>query len=299
MAASRVVIVKAANLWRSDGAPDPDVVARMCARGFARLTGAGDDAGAVSALFRADERVGIKVNTIGGKLLSTRPEVALTLAVWLAANGLRGQHLTVWDRTTRELRGAGYPTGAGRDGIRVLGTDADGIGYGPDLVSHLDVGSLFSRILTERVTASISLAVLKDHGMAGVTAGMKNYFGAIHNPNKYHDSRCDPYVAQVFDAPPVRTRHRLSIIDALVVQFHRGPSYHARWAAKFGALMFSLDPVAADAAGWAVIDRLRAGAGLPSLADEGRAPSYLATAERMGLGRAGPEGVETIEEVVG
>jgi uncharacterized protein (DUF362 family) len=298
MAASRVVIIKAQNLWAADGTPDPAVVTRMYARGFALLTGAADDAGAVSALFRAEERVGIKVNTIGGRSISTRPEVALALSGWLAANGLREKNLYVWDRTTRELRGAGYATGAAREGVKVFGTDADGVGYGPALVSHLDVGSLFSRILTEFVTASISLAVLKDHGMAGVTAGMKNYFGAIHNPNKYHDSHCDPYVAQVFDAPPVRTRHRVSVLDALVVQFHRGPSFHSRWAAKFGGLVFSLDPVAADAAGWTIIERLRAGAGLPSLEDEGRAPKYLATAERMGLGRADPAQVETIEEVV-
>lgn len=298
MAASRVVIVKGQKLWAADGTADPAVVTRMYARGFARLTGAADDAGAVAALFRAEERVGIKVNTIGGRSISTRPEVALALAGWLAANGLREKNLFVWDRTTRELRGAGYPTGAPREGVKVFGTDADGVGYGPELVSHLDIGSLFSRILTEFVTASISLAVLKDHGMAGVTAGLKNYYGAIHNPNKYHDSGCDPYVAQVFDAPPVRTRHRVSVIDALVVQFHRGPSFHSRWAAKFDGLVFSLDPVAADAAGWTIIERLRAGAGLPSLADEGRAPKYLATAERMGLGRADPAQVETIEEVV-
>jgi hypothetical protein len=56
--------------------------------------------------------------------------------------------------------------------------------------------------------------------------------------------------------------------------------------------------VAADAVGWTIIERLRAEAGLPTLADEGRAPSYLATAEKMGLGRADPAGIETVEETV-
>ncbi|HSA96255.1 MAG TPA: DUF362 domain-containing protein, partial [Acidobacteriota bacterium] len=183
-----------------------------------------------------------------------------------------------------------------RSGIQVYGTDADGAGYESDLFSHLDVGSLFSRVLTGFVTASISLAILKDHGLAGVTAGMKNYFGAIHNPNKYHDDRCDPFVAQVFDAPPVKTRHRLTVIDALAVQFHRGPSYHARWAAKFGGLVFSFDPVAADVAGWKIVDRLRGEAGLPTLEAEGRPPGYLATAEKMGLGKSAAEVVETVVE---
>lgn len=298
MPVSRVVIIKAGDRWASGGAADPAVMAKMYARGIALLTGERTDAGAVSALFRPGDRVGIKVNTIGGKALSTGPDVALPLAGWLARSGLPEKDIFVWDRTTRELRDAGYGTSAARGGIKVFGTDAAGVGYETDLVSHLGIGSLFSKIQTEFATASVSLAILKDHGLAGVTAGMKNYFGAIHNPNKYHDYHCDPFVAEVFDSPPVRSKHRLSILDALVVQFHKGPSYHARWAAKFGGLVFSLDPVAADSVGWTIIERLRAAAGLPTLADEGRSPAYLATAAKMGLGRTDPATIETIEETV-
>jgi uncharacterized protein (DUF362 family) len=298
MGASRVVIIKSPGVFAASGTPDPAVVARMFTRGLALLTGEGAGARAAAALFRSGDRVGIKVNAIGGKALSTRPEVAQALAAWLAGNGLEERNIVIWDRTTRELREAGYAPSSGRPGVRVLGTDTDGIGYESGLVSHLDVGSLFSRILTEYTTASVSLAILKDHGLAGVTAGMKNYFGAIHNPNKYHDDRCDPFVAQVFDAPPIKSRHRLTVVDALSVQFHRGPSYHARWAAKPGTLLFSVDPVAADSVGWTLIERLRADAGLPTLEAEGRAPGYLATAEKMGLGRSAAAAIETIEETV-
>jgi uncharacterized protein (DUF362 family) len=299
MARARVVVVTSANAWASSGEPDPTVVARMFARGFSRLEGNGDRPAAADALFRPDDRIGIKVNTIGGRAISTRPQVALALAGWLAGNGLPEKNLFIWDRTTRELREAGYEPAAGRSGVRIFGTDAEGVGYETELVSHLGIGSLFSKIQTEFATASISLAILKDHGLAGVTAGMKNYFGAIHNPNKYHESHCNPFVAEVFDSPPVKAKHRLTVLDALVVQFHKGPSYHARWASKFGGLIFSRDPVAADAVGWALIERLRAAAGLPTLRDEGRAPDYLATAEKMGLGRADPAAIETIEEAVG
>jgi uncharacterized protein (DUF362 family) len=298
MAAARVVIVTAGNLWTSTGAVDPTVITKMFARGFALLTGEKDESRAVSSLFRPDDRVGIKVNTIGGKALSTRPEVALPLASWLSRNGLQDKNLFIWDRTTRELRDAGYATSAERSGIKVFGTDTDGVGYETGLVSHLGVGSLFSKIQTEFATASISLAILKDHGLAGITAGLKNYFGAIHNPNKYHDFHCNPFVAEVFDAPPIKGKHKVSIIDALVVQFHKGPSYHARWAAKYGRLIFSLDPVAADSVGWSIIEQLRANDGLPTLKEEGREPAYLATAEKMGLGRVGLGSIETVEETV-
>ena len=295
---ARVVVLRSEKVWTTAGEPDPEVLARMFARGFDLLEAGSDGPAAAAALFRPDDRIGIKVNTIGGRALSTRPETALALAGWLAGHGWPEKNLFIWDRTTRELRGAGYVPSAGRTGVRIFGTDADGVGYESDLVSHRSVGSLFSKILTELTTASISLAILKDHGMAGVTAGLKNYFGAIHNPNKYHDSNCDPYVAEVFDAPPVKSRHRLTILDALLVQFHKGPAYHARWAAKHGALIFSRDPVAADAVGWALIEKLRAAAGLPALRDEGRAPGYLRAAAVLGLGRDDPAAIETVEETM-
>ncbi len=297
MATSRVVVVRAAGARATSGALERPVISRMFRRGLALISGESDEARAVRFFFRLGDRIGIKVNTIGGKALSTGPDVALPLVECLARGGMPAEDMIIWDRTNREIRDAGY-TLSPRRGPRVFGTDTDGVGYGPDLVSHLNVGSLFSRIQTDLVSASVSLAVLKDHGLAGITAGMKNYFGAVHNPNKYHDSRCDPFVAEVFDAAPVKSKHRITILDALVVQCHRGPSYHARWAEPFRGLVFSTDPVAADSVGRAIVDRIRAAKGLPSLEEEGREPLYLATAQRMGLGRADPAGIETIEETV-
>jgi len=298
MAKSRVVIIRAAGPIDAGSPADRARLAGLFDRGLGLLADGGDGKALAKSLFRPADRVGIKVNTIGGRAISTRPEVASALAGWLSGNGLPGRNIIVWDRTNRELRDAGYRLAESAEGPRVFGTDTDGAGYGDDLVSHLNVGSLFSRIQADLVTASISLAILKDHGLAGVTAGMKNYFGAIHNPNKYHDSHCDPFVAEVFDAPPVKRKHRLSVLDALVVQYHRGPSFHPQWAERFGGLVLSLDPVAADRVGWALIERFRAAKGLPSLAEEGREPRYLATAERMGLGRADLGGIETVEETV-
>jgi len=298
MARSRVVIIRASGPIDPGSPADRARWTRLFERGFSLLADGGDGKALAGSLFRPADRVGIKVNTIGGRAISTRPEVASALAGWLAGNGLPGKNIIIWDRTNRELRDAGYRLSESADGPRVFGTDTEGAGYGDELVSHLNVGSLFSRIQSDLVTASISLAILKDHGLAGVTAGMKNYFGAIHNPNKYHDSHCDPFVAEVFDTPQVKGKHRLTVLDALVVQYHRGPSYHPQWAEKFGGLVFSLDPVAADRVGWALIERFRAAKGLPPLAGEGREPRYLATAERMGLGRADLGAIEVVEEAV-
>lgn len=296
MDASKVVVIRAKGLPSGD--ISPVIVRRMYEAGIRALTGESDPDDGLRRLFSPDDRVGIKINAIGGKLLSTRPDVSLPLAAWLAEKTVKPGSLVIWDRTNRELKGAGYRLSSTGNGPRVFGTDTEGAGYGRELVIHRDIGSLFSSIQEDYVTASISLAVLKDHGMAGVTAGMKNYFGAIHNPNKYHDGRCDPYVAHVFDAPPVKSKHRLTILDALTVQYHRGPSFHPQWAERAGALVFGTDPVATDAVGWRLIESLRAKKGLPSLAEERREPSYLDTAEKLGLGTGDPSRIALVEAEV-
>jgi hypothetical protein len=176
MDASRVVIIKSPGVFAASGTPDPAVVARMFARGLALLTGEGAGGRAAADLFRSGDRVGIKVNTIGGKALSTRPEVAHALAAWLAENGLEERNIVIWDRTARELREAGYAPGPGRPGVRVLARTRTGVATRPD--SSLTSTSAASFPDPDGIhDGSISLAILKDHGLAGVTAGMKNISG--------------------------------------------------------------------------------------------------------------------------
>jgi len=294
--ASTVVLIREKGVLTPDGGINQRKLSLMFKQGIQVLMGQQNQEESLRLLFKNNDRVGIKINTIGGKKLSTRPEVSYSLAKMLLEYGIQQRNIIIWDRTSRELRNAGYRLNLNRSGFKVFGTDTQRVGYGSKLVSHLNIGSLFSTIQSDMITASISLAILKDHGMAGVTAGMKNYFGAIHNPNKYHDFNCNPFVAELFETKPIKSKHKLTILDSLVVQYHRGPSYHAQWAGKYEALIFSLDPVAADFVGWQVIEKLRSKKGLPSLKEEKRDPIYLRTAEKMGLGKANSEEINIIEE---
>jgi uncharacterized protein (DUF362 family) len=298
MNGSRVVVIKAKSVFAPDGDMVRLKIAEMLSLGFRHLTGARETGEGLTRLFARGDRIGIKVNTIGGRKISTRPELSLSLAELLIKNGQPDRNIVIWDRTNRELREAGYSLSDRPNGLKIFATDTAGAGYETEIISHRNIGSLFSTIQTNFVTASISLAILKDHGLAGVTAGMKNYFGAIHNPNKYHDSHCDPFIAELFESGPIKHKHRLSLLDALVVQYHRGPSFHTQWAEQSGTLIFSLDPVAADAVGWRLIEELRSKKGLPSLKEEGREPAYLGTAEKLGLGRAGSDSIEIIKDEI-
>ncbi len=295
MAASLVVIIRMKGILSSGSTLDQARLRRGFEAGFRALFGLSRAMDGVRSLFPDSERIGIKINTIGGRSMATRREVSLALVDTLSESRSEAQDIVIWDRTNRELQDAGYRLNLVGPGPKVLGTDSAGAGYEPDITAHLNIGSRFSTIQSRMIDASISLAVLKDHGTAGLTAGMKNYYGAIHNPNKYHDTNCDPYVAELFDAPPIRSKHRLTILDALLVQCHRGPSYHPRWAVPHESLVFSRDPVAADFIGWTVIEKLRAERGLPSLKDDGRAPAYLFTAEKMGLGVSRLEGIRVVD----
>jgi uncharacterized protein (DUF362 family) len=292
---STVVIVRDKNLFSSGNDMSEKSLARMYTQGLFKLTEQSRWKDCLHSFLPMKDNIGIKINTIGGKSISTCPDVSLCLANLLLENQNTDGDVIVWDRTNRELQVAGYKLNWNRKGVKVFGTDTQGIGYNRNLISHLNIGSLFSTIQSDHISSTISLAILKDHGLAGVTAGMKNYFGAIHNPNKYHDSNCDPYVAEVFDTFLIKSKHKLTVLDGLIVQYHRGPSFHPRWAEKLGVMIFSFDPVAADAIGWQIIETLRAKKGLPSLAEEEREPMYLKTAEKMGLGTADFDKITTKE----
>jgi len=291
---STVVIVRKRNS-QSAFISDPKAIQEMYLVGLTSLTGQKNPADALHIFFKDKDRIGIKVNTIGGSSISTTPKTSLSLAKLLIDNAWDANNLIIWDRTNRELVEAGYSLNMNQKGIKVFGTDSNSIGYDRNLTAYLNIGSLFSTILSNTITASVSLAVLKDHGLAGVTAGMKNYFGAIHNPNKYHDNNCDPFIAELFGTPIIRNKHKITILDALKVQYHRGPSSHPKWAENYGALIFSQDPVAADTVGWQILKKLREKKGLPSLEEEQRTPKYLHTAEKMGLGTSEIKNINIFE----
>ena len=294
MEKSTVVIVRKHNN-QSTILTDPEAIREMYLQGLTALANQKNPGDALHIFFKDKDRIGIKINTIAGRSISTTPTTSLSLAKILTDNGWNANNILIWDRTNRELKEAGYSLNMNQTGIKVFGTDSHSLGYNSNLIAYLNIGSLFSSIQADTITASVSLAVLKDHGLAGVTAGMKNYFGAIHNPNKYHDNNCNPFIAELFGTPMIRSKHKISILDALKVQYHRGPSSHPKWAEIYGALIFSQDPVAADTVGWQIINKLREKKGLPSLEEEQRPPKYLHTAERMGIGTSNLENINIIE----
>jgi len=284
-----VAIGRRPGVVTASGGLDAALLADGLGAAVARAAGEATPVAALHRLFRPTDVVGIKVNTLGGRGVSTRPEVPLQLAAWLQQAGVPADRICVWDRSDRELREAGYALSGGR-GVRVCGTnDAWG-----ELVDWGPSASRFARVLVEDLTAVISCAVLKDHAIAGVTLSLKNWFGTVHNPNKLHDDGCAPFVAALPLHPLIREKLRLSIVDGSLGQCHGGPGRVPRWAWPYGGFLASTDPVALDRAGWQVIEARRREVGLPALAAEGREPRWIEAAARAGLGVADPARIELV-----
>jgi len=246
-------------------------------------------------LFDPEDIVAIKINGLASGHLSPRPELAWAVVDGLRSAGVEDGHIILWDRTTRELERSGFARQTGADRVRIYGTDSlRGGGYGGDFESVGAVGSLVTQIIGRYATALVNLGVLKDHDLAGISAGMKNLYGAIHNPNRYHDHACDPYVAQVAALPSIRRTLRLTVIDAVLAQAEGGPAFTPEWIWPCGRILVATDPVACDQIAWDLVEGERARRGLPSLEEAGRAPAWIATAQTMGLGRAAPLEVEEV-----
>ncbi len=280
---ARVVVATRASAAENAGKVNGTEVTKLLNDSIAAATGKADASSAWKSLFRPSDVVGIKVNCLAGHGLSSHPELVAAIVDSLSAAGLPRDKIIVWDRTEHDLESAGFST-AGLNGAKVLGTDSEGAGYETDIEFSGEVGSCFSRILSRMCTAIIDVPVLKDHDLAGVTLGMKNFYGAIHNPNKYHDNNCDPYVADLCAHPFIAKKLRLVVCDGLKAQYHGGPAPRAEYSWPAGCLIVGTDPVAVDRIGYEIIEQKRKEAGMQPLKKLGREPKYIETASKRGLG---------------
>jgi uncharacterized protein (DUF362 family) len=291
---ARVVLVQA----------DPDVVIsgnkvdrgqlrRMLEVGLRKLAGTGDARAALSRWVRPSDTVGLKVNCLAGKPMSTHPELVEELVALLEKTGLRRRQAVVFDRANRDLRRGGFPVRETGNDYRSIGNDR--AGFEKEVRVMPTGASRFSQVVTHLASVLINLPILKDHGLAGITGALKNNFGLVHNPNKFHLNGCDPHVAEVNNMPFVKAKQRLVICDALRVQVEGGPAYHPAGAQLYGGLLLATDPVALDRVAWEILEQLRKQKKLPTLTKDKRRPVHILTAAKKGLGVADRARIDLIK----
>jgi uncharacterized protein (DUF362 family) len=294
-AKSKVVITRDALLRGTGSTVDSRRMLGLLDRAMQTLFDRDHVIEAWSKLVRPGDTVGVKVNSLGGRGLSSNLQLVEAICERLQEAGIKAGDIVVWDHDSNELERAGFRLSMGGTGVQCFGTDR--VDYEPDLVAYGSVGSRLSRILTQRSSLLINVPVLKDHDGAGVTIALKNMYGVIHNPNKYHPNGCNPYIADLNMLPDIRGRMRLTLCDATTAQYEGGPAYKPEYSWNHNALIVSQDPVALDYTGWQIIERKRAEKGLKTLEAEGRAPHYIATSADAGhqLGTNDPQRIALVE----
>jgi len=292
---SRVVIAHEPMMRTARGAPDQSRIFKALDRALEACFDCASPADAWRKVARPGETIGLKVNCLAGRGASTSVALVEAICERLQQAGIPARNIIIWDRLNADLESAGFRVESRPDRIRCMGNDA--LGYKNELVMFGKAGSLLSNAVVEICDAVINLPVLKDHGIVGITMALKNMFGAIHNPNKYHINAGDPYVADVNMFEPLRRKVRLHICDAIMAQYEGGPSYMPQWAWSENALLVSRDPVALDFTGWQIIERKRAEKGLPGLRAARREPLYIATAgdSTHRLGTNDPRQIQQVE----
>ena len=292
---SRVVVAHDAALRGSGTTVDSSRVLSLLDRAMQSLFNVDHPAEPWKKLLHPGDTVGLKVNTLGGRGMSTNVHLVEAICERLQEAGIKAQDIIVWDRYTDEMDHVGFHTSTADNRVQCFGTDH--VGYEEDYATYGKVGSRLSKILTQRCDVMINVPILKDHDSAGVTIALKNMYGVIDNPNKCHPNNCNPYVADLNMLPAIKTKMRLTICDATTACYEGGPGYKPQYAWQENGVIVSQDPVALDYTGWQIIERKRAEKKLNTLEADGRLPRYIATAAdaQHRLGTNDPRRIEVVE----
>ena len=272
------------SVGESDKTINQSVLNSMLGQGMQAFTGTKSETAAWKKLFKPSDVVGIKVNCLFAKGASTRPELVASIIAGLKLAGVTAENIIVWDRNDREMTRAGFVINRG-PGVKVYGTEGD---YDAEPTTVGSFKGRLSKILTEKITALVNLPVLKDHNMTGITCTMKNHYGSHDNPGEHHRDGGDPFLAELNSIPAIRDKTRLIVCDALRPLCNGGPGLEPKFLWDYRSLLIATDPVAMDYQSWQIIEARRKEVGLPSLAESGRPPKFLATAASMNLGTNDP-----------
>lgn len=307
------------------------VVARMFEDGLRRLTGRSLE-GSFKLFFTPSDVVGIKINPVGAPSLSTRTELVDAVIAWLERGGLPRERMVIWDRFAPGLDEAGFTSarfpGVAIEGMQTMveagqsfrredgshisadnfdqehfyvakGVEGKGVrGYRDDeyyLNQHVVNGevSYFGRLVTQRLTKIINLAVFKNTGN-GVSMATKNVgYAAICNTGRLHVPLFFDVCTEVLAAPVVRDKLVLSVIDGIRGQYEDGPGKNEKYMYPYHTLYLATDPFALDTVGHHHLVAKRKAMGI-AVNEHPRFTEYLRYAERLGLGVADPKKIQVL-----
>ena len=296
--------------------PDAAQAGRMVERGLLALTGESNIDRAWRRFVGPGDVVGLKVNPVAGKLLTTSPAVVAAIIDQLTHAGIDRSRIIIWDRREFHLHDAGF-TAKRFPGVAIRGTehkDKDGsfydkegkllgegrvdksVYYWADCEQTYDKETLpfmvnsgkksfFSTIVTKDVTKIINIPVLKNAG-SSVTLCLKNLaYGAITNTARLHKPLWGETSAQVPCFAPLRDKVVLNIVDGMIGCYDGGPGANPQFIVPYHTVLVGTDPVAVDRVGYELVLNKR----LAEKVQKEPSPNALdfaTMAAELGLGQA-------------
>jgi uncharacterized protein (DUF362 family) len=297
-----------------DGAPDAGRCAAMLERTMLTLTGAASLSQAWLQFVQPGDRIGLKVNPVAGKLLSTSPVLVEAIIAQLEDAGIPRADIMIWDRREFQLHEAGF-TEERFPGIRIRGTeyqdaeggfrDANGKLYSEDRIDRdwyywadceesydeetlpymVNEGkfSYFSSIVTQELDKIINLPILKNAGST-VTLCMKNLaYGAVTNTGRLHKPLWSETCAEVPCFAPLRDKVVLNIVDGMIGCYQGGPGANPQFIIPWNRLIAGSDAVAVDRIGLSIVEAKRIEMKVQEKPSD-RARIFLDMAEKLQLG---------------
>jgi len=318
----KVIAVKSQHYTVANGTPSEEAAYEMLKSCLTNLSGESDLQKAWLQFVGPDDVIGIKVNPIGGKLLSTSHAVTKSIIRQLEEAGIPRERIIIWDRRQESLEDADF-NAEHYPGIQFMSTEcydenksyinSEGQFYSEDWIDknhyyYADVEgeydaytlpymvnggkySYFSKICTEKVTKIINVPVLKNAG-ASITACMKNLaFGAITNTGRLHQHLWHDTCAEVCAFPPLRDKVVLNIVDGMLGCFDGGPAANPQFICRYNTLLAGTDPVAVDSVAFDMVLEKRIEEGIQQEEREG-SRRFLEMAQELQLGVADRNRIE-------
>lgn len=244
------------------------------------LTRQPDAPAAWRQLLRPDDVVGIKFNRSGAEALGTTPAFAEALLGSLVRAGHDPANVVLIEA---------------REGLTKLFSCRPALpGYDREATDFGSGADQLASVLNQ-VTALINVPFLKTHHLTGITCALKNLsHGLIKHPARYHGGGCSPYIGDIVNLPPIRSKLRLNLVNALRVVFQGGPEGGRDSIMDAHSVLASTDPVACDSVVMQILNDVRQTRGLAQIASNSSQLPYLAHSHRIGLGVAATSGIEVI-----
>jgi uncharacterized protein (DUF362 family) len=276
---------------------DTNVVGKMLKQGIESLIGSKNP---WENFIEPDERIGLKINTLGRPLLFTHMELIQAVIDELIAFGVKENNIIVWDRPQNQMEDCGFVMNLSSQGVRYMGANSikgaldRTVSYKSEFDNQSDrrkgrIESYFYKIFTEECDKIINMPILKNHGLSGVTLCLKNLaFGLTENNSRFHGpEHIGKFISDVCGHALVREKVVLHILDGLEGCYHLGPqpkNLKAFFAPQ--KIWLGIDPVAIDAVGLEIIDAKRKEMGIQSVKRSRSRADHIELAAQRGLGES-------------